>query len=310
MEKPRTTPKDFFLWAGAIVSFYWSIVAFVFLIFDYINYAFPNPIQYYPGNLQSSGVPYEMASIIVLLPVYMGIVWLIRRDIRRDATRREVWVRRWALLFTLFAAGATVAVDLITLLTSFLGGDELTTPFLLKVLIVFLVAAGVFMHFISELWGYWEEFPQRRRRVDIGVGVLAVATVLSGFLIMGTPFQARLYQFDEQKVSDLQEIQSQIINYWQQKQKLPENLSDLNDPISGFTAPPDPQTNLAYAYKATGKTSFELCAAFNAETQFPSPYTPQSPMGSTGDSWQHAAGEVCFERTIDPGLYPPLNKAL
>jgi len=26
------------------------------------------------------------------------------------------------------------------------------------------------------------------------------------------------------------------------------------------------------------------------------------------DNWQHSASRVCFERTIDKELYPPLNK--
>ena len=29
------------------------------------------------------------------------------------------------------------------------------------------------------------------------------------------------------------------------------------------------------------------------------------PFGLEGDNWQHSEGEECFERTIDPELYPP-----
>jgi hypothetical protein len=59
--------------------------------------------------------------------------------------------------------------------------------------------------------------------------------VASGFVIMGTPGQVRLYRFDDQKVQDLTNIQYQVVNYWQQKQKLPDTLADLNDALSGNT---------------------------------------------------------------------------
>jgi hypothetical protein len=26
------------------------------------------------------------------------------------------------------------------------------------------------------------------------------------------------------------------------------------------------------------------------------------------DNWQHASGQTCFERTIDPSFYPPFTK--
>src|SRR5579872_4494089 len=134
MDKARTTPKDFFLWAGAMVALYWSVVAFIFLMFDYINYALPNALQYQSDPYQSS-IPYDMASLVVLLPIYLLIMLFIRRDIVRDPARSEVWVRRWLLILTLFVAGVTAAGDLVILLTTFFRGEELTLAFLLKVLI-------------------------------------------------------------------------------------------------------------------------------------------------------------------------------
>jgi len=297
------------LWAGAMIALYWSVVAFLFLVFDYINYAFPDPLAYYPTDPYQSGISYEMASIIVLFPIYMLLMWMIRRDIVRDASRKEIWIRRWALILTLFVAGATIAIDLITLLTKFLNGESLTTAFLLKVLIVLLVAAAGFMHFIADLWGYWDTFPARKRAVCSAVAILAVITIIAGFFIVGTPQQARLYRFDEQKVSDLQNIQSEIVSYWQAKGALPATLSDLQDPISGFTVPTDPQTAAAYEYDKTGTTSFKLCAMFNAVSMGNSQpmITAPVPAGASGgsvDNWSHVAGHDCFERSIDPQRYP------
>ena len=314
MEKIKTTPRDFFLWAGAIVTFYWSVLAFIFLVFNYIDYAFPNLLAYYPSNPYDSGIPYEMASIIVLLPLYVWLMRLIRKDALRDPSRSELWVRRWAIILTLFVAGVAIAADLIALLTSFLRGEALTTAFLLKVLVVLLVAVGTFLHFSADLKGYWERQPLRKRYVGIAVGVLAAATIIAGFYIVGTPQQARLERFDVQKINDLQVLQPQIIYYWQAKRVLPKSLDDVNAPGVSTPLPLyDGQTGDLYEYEVTGPLSFKLCAAFNTasrpvvgvETQTREVQPIKG--GGTTDNWQHEAGRVCFDRTIDPAFYPPLK---
>ncbi len=321
MDKPKTTPKDFFLWAGAMVTFYWSVIAFILLTFDYINYTFPNVLSYYPADPYQSGISYEMASIIVLFPIYLLLMRFIHKDAVRDPSRNEIWVRRWALILTLFVAGIAMAVDLITLLTTFLNGEALTVAFLLKVLIIFLVAGGVFMHFIADFRGYWDMFPKRRNMVRIGVAVIAVGTVISGFFIVGTPAEARLARFDAQKVSDLQVIQSQIIYFWQAKQKLPGKITDLNNSLNYGPVPVDPQTGESYVYQPGEGLSFKLCADFNTVSR-PNPSTLTEtrpvepvPVGVGGkdimmqaDNWQHGTGQICFERIIDPAFYPPINK--
>jgi hypothetical protein len=318
MDKPKTTPKDFFLWAGAMVALYVAVFNYIALVWDYINYTFPDPLGYTPVDPYQSGISWEMASLIVLSPLFLLLMWYIHRSIRQDVTRAEIWIRRWALYLTLFVAGFTIAVDLIYVLYAFLNGTDLTARFLLKALMVLMVAAIGFMHFIADLWGYWDQYPMRNRMVAWGTGVLVVVTVIAGFFIVGTPAQARLVRFDDQKVQDLQNIQYQVVNYWQSKQKLPAVLSDLNDPLSNYTVPSDPQAGDSYTYKATGTLSFQLCATFNALSSGTNPNltTPAAPapMGQAGkpvqDNWGHGTGTVCFDRTIDPQRYPPFSKTV
>ncbi len=309
MEKPRTTPKDFFLWAGAMVSFYWSIIAFIFLVFSYIDYTFPNVLQYYPANPYESGISAQMASIIVLLPVYLVLVRVIARDAVADPSRREIWVRRWALIFTLFVAGVAIVIDLITLLTSFLSGEALTTVFLLKVLLVLLVAAGVFMHFIADLKGYWVQYPARRKMVSAGVAVVALVSIVSGFFIVGTPREARLMRLDVEKVAHLQQITSHITYYYQAKQALPKSLADVTDSVTfGEGLPVDPETGEEYEYRTTGVRAFELCAVFNAaSTPTEVSRVAMPSKGGMSQDWNHGIGRTCFPVAIDPAFYPPLQ---
>jgi hypothetical protein len=306
MDKPKAGPKDFFLWAGAMISLWGGVIAFIALVFDYINYAFPNPLEYI-SNPYQGGMPYEMASLIVLAPLFLILMRVIRRDIERDQSRNEIWVRRWALFLTLFIAGATIAVDLIVLITTFLGGEELSVRFLLKVALVLLVAGAGFLHFMADLWGYWKQNPNLVRWVNWAVAVLVVVTIVAGFFVVGTPQQAHRMRLDEQRVSDLQSIQSQVTYFYQQKRALPNSLSQLQDPLMGFTVPTDPTTGAAYEYSKTADLSFQLCASFQEQgtNQSYNYAYPKSPYGNVQDNWQHGVGRVCFERMIDPDFYPP-----
>lgn len=319
----KATPLDFFLWVGALICLYASVTAIITLLFEYINHVFPDPLAYY-GDTYSGSIRLAMATLIVLAPIGVYLLRTIRLSICREPAKANIWVRRWAIILTIFAAVAVGAIDLITLINTFLGG-EITTRFLLKVFVVLLTSLFVGAHFIADLRGYWVAHPRRAALVGIKAAIIAFAIVIGGFFIIGTPQEMRMLRFDEQKVSDLQGIQYQVVNYWQQKQALPQSLDDLADPISGYLIPLDPQTNMPYRYEATGKNSFTLCATFNQESvdmagkgayssggygrdiavSYPS--MPGMPMN---ENWQHGAGETCFERTIDPDLYPAYPKPL
>lgn len=309
MDRPRVTPKDFFLWAGAMVALYGSVIAFIALLFEYINHSFPDPLEYYVDPY-SGGIRFAMASLIVLVPVAIVLMRYIRLDIAREPIKSELWVRRWALVLTVFVAGAAVVGDLITLINYFLGGD-LTTRFMLKVLVLLAVAGAIFFHFLADLRGYWKANPARATQVGIASGAIALISIISGFFILGSPMEMRLTRIDAQKISDLQNIQWQIVNYWQQKEKLPISLEEVADPLGGYALPVDPQTGEPYAYEITGALSFKLCAAFNKEG-VGDPYIARPVMDKSleGDTWQHGAGEVCFDRTIDPERYPPFKRGV
>lgn len=312
MNTIKAGPKDFFLWVGAMLALYGSAVSFVALLFEYINYAYPDPLIDYYVDPFSGGIRFAMAALIVLAPLTIILMRLIRRDIARTPEKNDLWVRRWALYLTLFIAGGTIVIDLITLINTFLGG-ELSMRFGLKVVVVLLVAGAAFLHFLSDLWGYWGAHPRRAQVVGYAVLIAVLASIISGFFIMGTPGEVRLYRYDNQKVSDLQAIQWQIINYWQQKESLPADLQDIEDPLSGFTVPVDPQSGDAYEYKRNSPLDFSLCATFNTATPEREMSSVARPVGVYGESaknetWKHAAGAVCFDRSIDPDRYPPYPK--
>jgi len=124
--------------------------------------------------------------------------------------------------------------------------------------------------------------------------------------------------FASAEVQDLQTIQSEVVYFWQSKERLPVSLTELRDDIRGFIPPLDPESGQPYGYQLTGPLSFELCAVFKTETKpeaisgKPLTGPPMAvPPGLTSPAsleiWSHQAGEWCFSRTIDPDLFPPFK---
>ncbi len=136
------------------------------------------------------------------------------------------------------------------------------------------------------------------------------AAIVAGFFLINSPTTERAARFDEQRVSDLQNIQYQIIYYWQAKQKLPSALSELVDPTRGVSVPVDPETSAAYGYSAKGPLEFSLCANFSRASDggaYALPLTPPIPVKSpypVESSWAHDPGTFCFDRNIDTAFYP------
>ena len=146
-----------------------------------------------------------------------------------------------------------------------------------------------------------------------GVVTVVAASIVAGFFIVGSPFEERVRRFDDRRVSDLQNIQSEIINYWISKGSLPGTLSDIRDDIRGITIPKDPETGAEYEYTARGNLTFALCATFSRASETMNSSTPKPIMDpyyrggvpAIGENWEHNEGRVCFERTIDPDIYKP-----
>jgi hypothetical protein len=200
----------------------------------------------------------------------------------------------------LFIACIVLAGDLVTVLYYFLDGQEMTIGFLLKIVSVLAVSLIVFVYYISDIRN---KLNSKSRKIWLSVSILLILiSIVWGFSVIGSPQTQRLLKYDEQKVSNLTEINYQIVDYWQQKNVLPSAITDLSNANNYFVAPIDPQDNSPYEYRKTGNLSYELCATFNKTTKGMEEETNISAL-SRGTSWNHPAGQYCFTQTINPNLY-------
>ncbi len=303
----KVSVKDFFLQLGAIASLYACLVAVVVLLFRIINESYPmitNGFYY-----SKPSISLQVATLIVFFPIFLLLSWLLQKSLNSSGERKEFHLRKWLSYLTLFIAGIVIAGDLVSVIYTFLDGQELTTAFLLKALVLLVVAGGAFTYFLQDLRNKMDSKSRNIWRI-LSVAFILVSIFL-GFKVMGSPVTQRQEKYDDKKIQDLQNIQWQIVNYWQQKNTLPDNLDQINNPLADWTTPIDTQSNTGYEYIKTGNLSFTLCANFNRISENVSgggpiiamPVYGPDPMGKPGENWSHGSGRQCFERNIDPDLY-------
>lgn len=306
-EIKRNLPRDVFLHLLAIVTLYWSSITFVTLLWQFINYFLPDLLNYYVASYSVELIRFAVSSLFIVFPLFIYISWFLNKIYAKEIVVRESKIRKWLLYFTLFLAALISVGDIVSVIYNLLGG-ETTLRFILKALSVLLVTGFIFTYYLDDLR---REAPSKLGKIFAWIaGTVILVAVVSSFFIIGSPNTARMVQLDQQKVSDLQGVQSEIINYWQRKEKLPSSLTDLNDSISGYQVARDPQTKQSYEYIVNdeSKLSFSLCAVFNKDSNSAQKVTtPNYYPEQYAQNWNHSAGRYCFERTIDKQLYPPIK---
>ncbi len=333
--KPRFSIGYYFLCSGVVVTLVVSVVSFLNLVFETLNKRFPDVLnstyQYGYSTYEYEGIRMALAMLIIIFPIFLVLSYVWNKFIDGELGRWDIVVRKWMVYSILFLSGIVVIADLITLVKYFISG-EISARFVYKILAVLLVAVLVGL--------YYGSLARNKENVNSKIGVivgglgiiLAIAAISYSFMIIGSPTKQRSLRLDDRRVGDLQSIQYQVINFWQQKEKLPANLTELADPISGWSMPVEPEfeKGKTYEYKVIAPLQFELCATFSEaipkgwrESSYGGGIPPMMPYyskedvavssypypsGGTNESWSHDAGRTCFLRTIDKDMYPPFPK--
>ena len=332
-ELSKNLPRDTFIHLLAIITLVVVAVGFGMAVFNYIDFYFPDPVAtgYHNGRMLSSyewPIRQAMAMLIVVFPVFFWVSRFLEKDIDKYPEKRELKIRKWLLYLTLFAAALVMIGDFVTVVNNFLRG-ELTTHFVLKALTIFFISGSIFYYYLIQLRDrdpvveisnascLPADRSAKKSKSHYGarktvkwpdlfswiIVMVIIATVGLGFDIIGSPFAQGSKRFDERRVSYLQTIQNYITNYWQNKEKLPTNLRDLEDPLLGVIIPVDPETGGQYEYRIIASLKFELCATFKDEVERARYSAFKVPDPFQDYSWQHNVGRVCFERTIDPDFF-------
>lgn len=149
--RPYLSAREAFLYLVLFATLYVAAYHLGSLLFDLITRALPDPAdsEYLRQRLAHS-MRWSVASVIIAFPVFLLVARQLARELAHNPVKRLSAVRRWLTYLTLFVAAAVLIGDMITLVYNLLGG-ELTLRFVLKVLVVAVIAGSIFGYYLSDL---------------------------------------------------------------------------------------------------------------------------------------------------------------
>lgn len=153
--RPRAqlSARDAFWYLLMFGTLYTSAFYLTDLLFGFINLAYPSDINYSDRpEVVERGIRWATAALIVSFPVFMFAAVRLSREVTTDPTRRSSAMRKWLTYLTLLVAAIAIVGDGITLVYNLLNG-ELTTRFILKVLVVAVIASAAFWYYTWSMRG-------------------------------------------------------------------------------------------------------------------------------------------------------------
>ncbi|MDD3662369.1 MAG: DUF5671 domain-containing protein [Candidatus Pacebacteria bacterium] len=333
--KQTLNPKFFFISLGVLVTLVTSVSSFLILFFEALNKKFPDSLNgnylygYHSYNFET--IRAALATLIIFFPVFLVLTYLWSRELNKDIGRINEIIHKWMVYLILFLASLVIVIDLVTLVRYFVSG-EITNRFVFKIIGTLVVASLVDFYYYLKM-----KNNKKFKKLELLCGVISIifvfGLIVGSFSVMGSPAKQRAWRLDERRINDLQGMEWQIINFWQQKERLPETLAELSNPVSNYMIPVEPEFEKGRAYEylpstKEGELSFDLCATFSAEMpkgwqeggygrmMSVSPVAVKDdiaisstyPYGGINNSWDHGVGRTCFNRIIDKELYPPFEK--
>lgn len=292
----KLTPKNFFLHFFSIVTLYMSAIALGTLLFEYINYFFPDPL--YVDYTNNGSMRFALATLIVGFPIYLWSAVYLKKTYTKEPEIRELKLRKWLVYFTLFAAALIIVGDLISLLNEFLSG-ELTIRFFLKILAILFVAGSVFGYYMMEAKDTMMH-ASFYRIYGMATGTIVFCLVAGALIFLYSPKEIRNFRLDQERIGHLQQIYGMVEAYHRDEETLPQDFAAIDARRIYGQVPTDPETNTPYVYRIDSDTTFTVCATFNMAMPEESrgKYVAVSWPQYDAFNWRHEAGEDCFELTV------------
>jgi hypothetical protein len=334
----HNTPREFVTYIGYIVSYLAVALSGMSFAFALLNVIFPEVGSY--TSLGYTDVFSALGIFTTAVIVFLVMVYVVVRLVKQGGTHPDSRVRTWTLYIGQFIGYVTLAVTLAIAIKYFFGG-EFTVRFALKSLVVLLIGIDAVLFFRHEL-SRTDKTPAWVSMVmSVAAGVIVIVSIIGTFMYLGTPNIARSIKHDEQRVSDLQALGSNITNWYQSHGSLPTDLATLKKQ-DYYQEPRDPQyaEGRVYTYQVTDakKLSYEICGTFDlgSDNKFVVrkdratggnnyPYSPRAngvmtlerrfDSGEISETnldnpWHHGVGNHCYTKTIDTKQYPIFEKPI
>jgi hypothetical protein len=293
--------RDAFLYLLTFALLYVTVASVLVLYFTYLDHLYPDPAwKDWYADAPLDVVCYHIATILVGFPVFAVLTVILERAVQTEPDSLVHPARKWLMYSTLFLAAAVILGDIIALLSFFFSG-ALTTRFVLKAVVLLVIADVVLCYYFlaQRPTGTGKPHYRLRRYLSVVGLLLVTGSVVLGFAMAGSPFSARLQRLDEKRIEDLRAIHRTIQEMATRTDKntntvkvigsLPKTLDEVAEYQRTREAGRrldlvDPQTGEKYAYTITDDKSYELCATFALARE-----------KKRDLFWNHPPGKHCFK---------------
>lgn len=160
---PLTLPKESYLYFMQVAFYTITAVAFLILWFQYINLWLPDPQNadsYMIASVRSL-IRTGLSMLIVSLPVFLGVSWLIGRHEATQVDAPQNALKQGFVYLGAIVASVTAAITLMVTVYEGLSG-EATSKFFLKIFAILLVCA-------ITAYITWRELRSGRERRELGM---------------------------------------------------------------------------------------------------------------------------------------------
>lgn len=297
MTEGNNAPKFTFFYLLSLVALIFVSISLGMIAFNIINIKIIDvfaPLSSYNLLSYNSQFRFAISALLIASPIYYVMTALIRKGVREKQIAHDSGVRKWLTYFTLLVSSLIILGVLIGILNTYLSGD-LNTRFILKALVVFVLAGLVFAYYLFDLY---QAVVVKNNKVVLSFFLasllLIVVAFVSAFVMMESPAQARLRKADEPTLAQLSRVENALNSYYDLNQDLPIELD-----FPGLYPIKDSE-RVKVDYLRLDETNYQICATFlsnkvgeSDDYYYPSIYNQS-----------YEAGYNCFTRSVWGALEP------
>ncbi len=298
MEKQTSSAKFAFFYLLSLVSLIAMALAVGNIIFQIINKNVVDILNEFRATYSSSALRFAIASIIVSAPVYYVSVAAINKNLKRGDLKTDSGIRRWLTYLIMLISFLVLSGWFIGLLFNFLGG-ELSLKFGLKALTAIGIAASIFSYYFYDIKR--QDVEGKKDKVVYAYFYttlfLVGITLISAFIFVESPKEARERKIDNEILSRLDNINMGLEQYHKRNNKLPETLKEMleDDFFIRQEKIVNPRTNETFKYEILENRKYKICANFYLSNE---DIDADRSYSYLGERWSHPAGEYCFSKSV------------
>lgn len=288
-----------------LISFSICFVSLLWILGIFLNHIFQNPasrvvISGYSLLAENSNIRGFLAAIIISFPIFATFFLYVHNALSKMSSLRESPIRK-ALLYTTLTVGSILIVFLLISITSILLNMNIAAKDIIKCSVQILLLTPIILYTIGELKAT-DEHKIKTYLILFIFMILVMTGLIYGFTKIGSPFLNKKLLFDQNSISDIEQMSWNVERFANEQNELPKSLNDV---LARYSITIKNQVSDYKYFKTSGTSprSYQICADF----KLGSALQPKYGYESVSNFYEHGVGEKCFDYRVS---VVPLCKTL